>query len=83
MRPWKYIVFDIPVGPTIVIFPPTIEHLAMSHALKGPILGAGFVDFYNEPNRELACYGKSVGLGIESRGKADTKLATKLLGGEL
>jgi len=76
---WKYIVFDTPMaGDTIVIFPFYVEHFAMSKALVGPILSAGFLH-YNSIEKRIICHGKSVSLGVECRGVIDSRLATKFL----
>lgn len=79
MSEWKYIVFDTPDhDEVLVFFPPYIEHFAMCKALNGPVVSAGFLH-YNSIEKKIICTGKSVGLGVGSRGERDNRLATKFL----
>ena len=76
MNDYKYIVYDN-YG---YIFPPFITHCEFARMNKfdtEQIQGAGFVSF---GNKGACCYGKSVGLGIGSRGEKDNDVFNKIRG---
>lgn len=88
----KYITFKNEFGiDDIVIFSKHVVHSEMARnrrILRNP-LGAGFIRFDVEsdesesdiiPPRIVArCYGKSVTMGLESRGEEDSEIARKML----
>lgn len=81
----KYIVFDMGTLDVAVVFPELVEHSRVANSFQGwkPV-GAGFFQVGVNPktNRHFVnCYGKSVTLGLESRGKEDAReVARTILG---
>lgn len=73
----KYIVTEVSCCNIFMMFDPILEHAQMS---RGNVLGAGTVDLVPEDGKIVAyCYGKSVSLGVASRGEEDSKIITKAL----
>jgi len=73
----KYIVTEVDYCPIFMMFDPILEHAQMA---RGNVLGAGTVDLVPEDGKIAAyCYGKSVSLGVVSRGEEDSKIITKAL----
>ena len=60
---------------TAICFSEVVEHIAVSEVFS-EIWGAGFFAVANG----VEAYGKSVGLGVDSRGAADAKLIRRALG---
>lgn len=74
----KYITFEnISGDERYVIFDKITDHSKMARSLVGfgQALGAGFVGFDSDGAH---CYGKSVSMGIESRGEKDSELINSL-----
>lgn len=74
----KYIVVDY--YNQVIIFPEIIQHKDMADGFR--VLSAGFISFYIDKQLghntiNCTCYGKSVSLGIESRGEVDNILVRK------
>ena len=75
----KFVTFDGHRGEQIIVFPPILQHrefaLSVTNGSYGgmePISGGFVVDG--------KCVGKSISLGMESRGDEDTALLSQLLG---
>ncbi|AUZ94905.1 hypothetical protein FDI40_gp104 [Agrobacterium phage Atu_ph07] len=69
----KYVcVKNIVGGESIIVFPEIIEHRDFVEGFGRHIVSAGFIemDTYN-------CHGRSIGLGIPSRGEIDTNIAIR------
>jgi len=72
----KYIVVNGALTDEIYLFPGAVYHADFADKMgfsQDQILSAGFV------SPELECYGKSISLGVSSRGEIDTKLIDKEL----
>lgn len=69
----KYVCVKNVIGSeSIIVFPEIIEHRDFVEGFGRHIVSAGFIemDSYN-------CHGRSIGLGVESRGEIDTKIAIR------
>lgn len=77
----KYLAYRGDLCQQIILFSPMDEHYSVAQRLnidKDDILGAGFVDIAGRKDR-LTCYGRSISLGVVSRGDEDTKLLHRYL----
>jgi hypothetical protein len=66
-----------------VIFPAFVGHNEMAEALhrkNAKVVSAGFARF--DRNGRIRCYGTSVSLGLDSRGKRDEEVIESALKGE-
>jgi hypothetical protein len=80
----KYIVIDDGLGEKIIVFPDCIAHQNVALAFH-KVVSAGFIMFQSQPDVpeiEFKCYGKSVGLGLESRLDIDSAIASRQLNDE-
>lgn len=78
----KYIVVENAHIEYAVIFSPLMAHDKMAPFDKSTVKGAGFVTITasNQPGKvAIQCYGKSVTLGVASRGKVDAMWIAKSL----
>ena len=79
----KYITYDNGTDNNSIIFPEIINHddMAKKIGINNPskeVLGAGFVNISEKNDMLIAeCYGKSVSLNKDSRGKEDSVIVTK------
>lgn len=75
----KFVTFNGCNGEQIIVFPAKLQHLSFSECVTRESFGTmtpisgGFV-------KDGKCVGESISLRMKSRGDADTKLLTKLLG---
>lgn len=66
---------------TPVIFPETLNHAEVAHALNfSQVTGAGFVSVSHDGAYQ--CYGESVSLKVKSNGEADSEILNRYLGGK-
>lgn len=70
---FKYIIFDVDTIPVPVLFSNIVQHEAVTVAGGKPV-AAGFVDLSGVPP---VCSGKSVSLGLGSRGASDADIIQK------
>ncbi len=80
----KYIVYENHIGLEIAsLFPPFINHADMANLLRvdsDKILGAGEMSLCASGHKtSISCFGKSISLKKDSRGKQDAKAVSKLL----
>ena len=72
----KYIVFEENFIEEMLIFSPLLQHDYVTRRMNIKPISAGFITIHdNEPR----CFGKSISLGLESRGEADSKVAKRVL----
>ena len=74
MQDYKYLVDE---NGGCLVFPPYVIHSDAARYNPFEIVGAGFFSI-NEG--KVCCYGKSVSLRIDSRGKMDSLFLANLLG---
>jgi hypothetical protein len=84
MRRAKYVVIERDCIESVVIFSDTLSHADIARGLGvgfvGPVLGAGFVQFYTEDGEVLAqTYGRSDSLNIAPRGEDAALLEKEIL----
>lgn len=73
--PLKYIIVGEEHLPLAIVFNPILSHAEVAGGKK--VLSAGFCYMHNDLNPEASAWGRSVTLGIESRGKIDAEIITQ------
>ena len=73
--PLKYVIVGEEYLPLVIVFDPILDHKEVASRRK--VLSAGFCRLHNDLNPKASAWGKSVALGIESRGEVDAEIITR------
>ena len=70
----KYVIIDHGYAEIPIIFPEFLTHAEVATWYREKVVAGGFCYFDSE---EYSCYGESISLKVQSRGKKDSEILTK------